>query len=272
MFWLRGEFQMRKHLLQQPVLSFVGMLLLIAGVALAQLPQPSPQKPDLKSTKKAGNAKTDNSGPTAPAANPATTTGNVAPEHPAPKFDIANIDKTVDPCVDFYQYACGNWIKNNPIPGDQPVWLSFAEVYEHNLVVLRQILERAAQNDFGRNVMAQKISDFYASCMDEAAANKAGAAPLKPELDRIAAIKDKTQMIEVMAHEQMIGPNPLLGFGSSPDLHDADLTIAFIDQSGLSLPDRDYYLKDDAPTLAIRNAFVDHMRKIFSLIGQPPAQ
>src|SRR5580765_1821501 len=263
---------MRKHLLQQPVLSFVRMLLLIAGVALAQSPQPSPQKPDLKSTKKAGNAKTDNSGPTAPAANPATTTGNVAPEHPAPKFDIANIDKTVDPCVDFYQYACGNWIKNNPIPGDQPVWLSFAEVYEHNLVVLRQILERVAQNDPGRNVVAQKIGDFYASCMDEAAANKAGAAPLKPELDRIAAIKDKTQMIEVMAHEQMIGPNPLLGFGSSPDLHDADLTIAFIDQSGLSLPDRDYYLKDDAPTLAIRKAFVDHMKKLFSLVGQSPEQ
>ena len=243
---------MRKYLLHQPVLSFIGLLLLTAGVVLAQSPQPTPQKPDLKSTKKAGNAKTDNSGPTAPAANPSTTSGNAALEHPAPKFDIANIDKTVDPCVDFYQYACGNWMKNNPIPGDQPVWLSFAEVYEHNLQVLHQILEKAAQNDPGRNAVTQKIGDFYASCMDEAAANKAGATPLKPELDRIAAIKDKTQMIEVMAHEQLIGPNPLLGFGSSPDLHNADLTIAFIDQSGLSLPDRDYYLKDDAPTLAIR--------------------
>ena len=108
--------------------------------------------------------------------------------------------------------------------------------------------------------------------MDEAAANKAGSAPLKPELDRIAALKDKTQMIEVMSHEQLIGPNPLLGFGSAPDLHNADLTIAFIDQSGLSLPDRDYYLKDDAPTVAIRKAFVEHMRKDFSLLGQSPAQ
>jgi putative endopeptidase len=263
---------MPKYLLHKSVLSFVGLLILTAGMALAQSPQPTPQKPDLKSTKKAGNAKTQNSSPTAPPANPTTSTGSTAPVHPAPKFDIANIDKKVDPCVDFYQYACGNWFKNNPIPGDQAIWLSFAEVYEHNLLVLRQILERAAQNDPGRNAVTQKIGDFYASCMDETAANKAGATPLKPELDRIAAIKDKTQMIEVMAHEQLIGPNPLLGFGSSPDLHNADQTIASIDQSGLSLPDRDYYLKDDAPTVAIRRAFVDHMRKDFILLGQSPDQ
>jgi predicted metalloendopeptidase len=95
---------------------------------------------------------------------------------------------------------------------------------------------------------------------------------LQPELDRIAAVKDKTQMIELISHEQMIGPNPLFGFGAGPDLHNADMTVASIDQAGLSLPDRDYYLKDDAPTVAIRKAFVDHMKKLFSLIGQSPEQ
>jgi putative endopeptidase len=242
--------------LSQRLLSLSAILLLAASAALGQ----TAQKPDASPAKKAGNAKS------VPAA------ASAAPEHPAPKFDISNIDKSVDPCVDFYQYACGNWMKNNPIPGDQPIWLSFVEVYEHNLLVLRQILEKAAANDPRRSAVTQKIGDFYASCMDEAAVNKAGAAPLKPELDRIAAIKDKTQMLEVMAHEQLVGPNPLLGFGSSPDLHNADLTIASIDQSGLSLPDRDYYLKDDAPTVAIRKAFVDHVTKMLTFMGQSPEQ
>ncbi|HEV8493808.1 MAG TPA: M13 family metallopeptidase [Candidatus Angelobacter sp.] len=242
--------------LSQHLLSLSAILLLAASAALGQ----TAQKPEAGPAKKAGNAKS------APAA------ASAAPEHPAPKFDIANIDKTVDPCVDFYQYACGNWMKNNPIPGDQPIWLSFVEVYEHNLAVLHQILEKAAANDPRRSAVTQKIGDFYASCMDEAAVNKAGAAPLKPELDRIAAVKDKTQMIEVMAHEQLVGPNPLLGFGSAPDLHNADLTIAGIDQSGLSLPDRDYYLKDDAPTVAIRKAFVDHVTKMLTFMGQSPEQ
>ncbi|HZI57188.1 MAG TPA: M13 family metallopeptidase [Verrucomicrobiae bacterium] len=201
-----------------------------------------------------------------------TASGADSKEQAAPKFDINNIDKTADPCTDFYQYACGNWIKNNPIPGDQSSWESFGEVYEHNLVVLRQVLEKASVNDPARSPVQQKIGDFYAACMDEAAANKAGHKPLQPELDRIAEVKDKPQMIELMSHQQLIGPNPLMGFGSGPDLHNAEITVASIDQAGLSLPDRDYYLKDDAPTVAIRKAFVDHMKKLFSLIGQSPEQ
>jgi putative endopeptidase len=248
-----------------------GFFLFAIAAAMPQTAQPTP-KPDLRSTQKPADSKKVDPGKTTPPANPVPAVGEGAQEHRAPKFDIANIDKTADPCVDFYQYACGNWLKNNPIPGDQPVWISFNEVYEHNLAVLRQILEKASANDPGRSPVIQKIGDFYSACMDEAAVNKAGYSPLKPELERVAAVKDKTQMMEVMAHEELIGPNPLLGFGSGPDLHNADMVLATIDQSGLTMPDRDYYLKDDPPTVAIRNGFVDHMKKMFVMIGQTPEQ
>jgi endothelin-converting enzyme/putative endopeptidase len=191
---------------------------------------------------------------------------------PSKAVDIVEVDKSIDPCVDFYEYACGNWMKKNPIPGDHASWGSFDSVYERNLAVLHDILEKASANDPQRSPVVQKIGDFYAACMDETAVNKAGYKPLNPELERIAAVKDKTQMIEVMAHEELVGPNPLFGFGASPDLHDADMTVANIDQSGLSLPDRDYYLKTDAPTLEIRKAFVEHMQKMFVLLGQPQEQ
>jgi putative endopeptidase len=194
--------------------------------------------------------------------------GADANTHPAPRFDVANIDKSLDPCVDFYQYACANWIKNNPIPPDYAEWLSFNEVYEHNLAVLHDILEKASANDPRRSPVVQKIGDFYASCMDEKTVNQKRFAPLEPELKRIASVKSLPEMMEVMSHEELIGPNPLMGFGSNPDLHNADMTVAFIDQSGLTLPDRDYYLKDDEATINIRKAYVDHMRKMFVLLGQ----
>lgn len=191
---------------------------------------------------------------------------------PMPHADVVEVDKSIDPCVDFYQYSCANWMNKNPIPGDHSSWGSFDQVYEHNLAVLHSVLEKAAASDPRRTPVIQKIGDFYASCMDETQVNKAGYKPLQSELDRIADIKDKTQMIEVMSHEELVGPNPLLGFYAGPDFHNADITIANIDQNGLTLPDRDYYLKNDAPTVEIRRALVDHIQKMFILLGHTSEQ
>ena len=197
---------------------------------------------------------------------------SAASTKPGPGFSIDNIDKNVDPCVDFYQYACGNWIKNSEIPADRPSWQSFSELNESNLAVERQILEKAAAGGAGRNAIDQKIGDLYGSCIDEKAANAKGIAPLKPELARIAAVKDKGALIEEIAHIHLIGPNPLFNFYSASDLHNADQVIAYIDQGGLSLPDRDYYIKDDAGQSGDAEASGGICDAVFTLAGQTPQQ
>jgi putative endopeptidase len=191
---------------------------------------------------------------------------------PGPGFSIDNIDKTVDPCVDFYQYACGNWIKNSEIPADRPAWQSFSELNESNLEIERHILEKAASGGAGRNAIDQKIGDLYGSCMDEKAVDAKGIAPLKPELERIAAVKDKQALVDEIAHIHLIGPNPLFNFYSAPDLHNADQVIAYIDQGGLSLPDRDYYIKDDADKVEMRKHLAEYANQLFALAGQTPQQ
>ncbi len=186
-----------------------------------------------------------------------------------PSFDRAAIDKTADPCVDFYQYSCGKWMKNNPIPADQASWGRFNELAERNRAVLRDILENAAKAK-NRDANEQKIGDYYASCMDEAAINQKGIAVLKPFFDRIDAVKDKSELPALVAYLHRQGLDVLFGFGSGPDFKNAKEVIAQADQGGLSLPDRDYYLKTDAKSEELRKQYVEHVTNMFKLLGDSP--
>ena len=129
----------------------------------------------------------------------------------------STVDKSVDPCVDFYQYACGNWIKNSEIPPDQGQWGSFMELRDHNLEVERGILEKAEVGGASRDPIDQKIGDLYGSCMDEKNVNEKGVLAVKPELDRIAAVQDKPSLIDEIAHVHLAGSGSLFQFYPSPD-------------------------------------------------------
>ena len=185
-------------------------------------------------------------------------------------LDLDKMNKSVNPCENFYQYSCGNWLKTKEIPSDKPEWGSFDEVDERNKLVLKDILEKATADDASRTPNQQKIGDYYESCMDEKAANTKGIDPLKPELARIADAKDKKELMKVAAHDFMIGPNPFFAFSSAPDLHNASMVIANIDQGGLTLPDRDYYIKDDPKMVEMRKNLVDYITTVYKLAGQTP--
>src|SRR5581483_16799 len=185
-----------------------------------------------------------------------------------PSLDVTAMDRSIDPCVDFFAYACGGWIKNNPIPPDQSSWDLYSKMEDENKTKLREILEAASSPDPNRTAVNQKIGDYYTSCMDEPAIESKGAAPLKGDLDRIARISSKAELAEVAS--AMSTDNVLFSFYSIQDYRDASQVVANADQGGLGLPDRDYYLKTDAKSQELRKAYVAHVQKMFELLGDKP--
>jgi putative endopeptidase len=190
-----------------------------------------------------------------------------------PSLDTSFMNRSADPCVDFYQYACGNWIKLNPIPADQPSWDVYGKLHTDNLRFLWGILEEASKPAPNRSANQQKIGDYFAACMDEPAVEKAGAAPLGAELNAIAAVERVSDLPSLLARLHLASEqSPLFAFGSSQDYADSNRVIAFAYAGGLGLPDRDYYVKTDKKSQETRARYLEHLGKTFQLLGDSDAK
>ncbi len=184
---------------------------------------------------------------------------------PRSGIDLAAIDAAVSPCQDFFKYSCGNWLKNNPIPGDQTDWGRFSELHERNQKILESILDAVSSAKAKRDADDRKIGDLYHSCMDQKRIDRQGARPLKPDLARLDALASKRGLAADVAFLHKRGVGAVFSFGSEQDYQDATMAIGAIDQGGLSLPDRDYYLKPQYASDL--KAYRRHVARMFELSG-----
>jgi putative endopeptidase len=186
-------------------------------------------------------------------------------------FDVSRMDTTANACTDFFQYANGTWLKKTEIPADKSRYGSFDVLYEGNQSILRDIVESSAKNiKAAKGSSEQLVGDFFASCMDEAAIEAAGIAPIEPIFKQIDSIKDQRDLLLTIARLHKSGFPSLFSAGVSPDIKNSTMNIASVSQGGLSLPNRDYYTKDDAKSKETREKFAQYVTNMFALAGELP--
>jgi endothelin-converting enzyme/putative endopeptidase len=190
-----------------------------------------------------------------------------------PSLEPAFLDRSADPCVNFYQFACGSWNRLNPIPPDQPRWNVYSKLQTDNQRYLWGILDEASKPSPDRTASQRQIGDYFAACMDEQAVEKAGAGPLKPRLAEIAALRRISDLPPLLGqlHLESSDSSPLFAFGSSQDYADSGSVIAFAYAGGLGLPDRDYYVKTDTKSQEIRARYLQHVAAMLQLLGDSAA-
>jgi putative endopeptidase len=195
-----------------------------------------------------------------------------APPKVVGSFDAAALDESIDPCTDFYQYACGNWKKDNPIPSDQVWWTrSFSLVYERNRYLLWQELDAAAKDP--KTPLEKQYGDYFAACMDTGTVDKKGFAPVQPAWTAIDGLTDSKQIPSLLSQLENAGtPDGFFGLSVAQDDKDSSKQIAVLWQGGLSLPDRDYYLDPSNHFEEIRGQYLAHIKKMFTLAGDTPDQ
>ncbi len=198
--------------------------------------------------------------------------GTAHPPSPELKFDIHAVDPSADACADFYDYACGDWRRGHPIPANRSYTAVFQQMRQVNDARVRDILAQAAEASRARSKSEQQIGDYYASCIDTATIKKKGLDPLRAELKRIDAVKSADNLAEEIGRLHRIGTDPLFSLSPDQRLEDATQVIAYLDQSGLNLPEVSYYTSDEAAMLEARKGYRAHLEAVLRMLGQDGKQ